>query len=219
MPRVQDQRGPVAGAQAMTKETREDLIGHIEDAAYDGITDVAVSHVHKLFDELDKLRAERDEARARCRDAAQVLIGSTGADGPADVGDAARRAVVRLAVVERERDEARARCEMLRVACDGCADSEAKTGAAHYHDCPVAVLQAERDEARAEVEMLRGVGCREQKPDEPESGPCGACLRCAEERGAEWAIRAKAQVVYALVGDAAYSLLAREVCNKAREKR
>lgn len=43
--------------------TREDLIGHIEDAAYDGITDVAVSHVHKLFDELDKLRAEVAEAR------------------------------------------------------------------------------------------------------------------------------------------------------------
>ena len=38
---------------------------------------------------------------------------------------------------------------------------------------------------RAEVEMLRGVGCREAKADEPESGPCGVCLKCAEERGAE----------------------------------
>lgn len=47
----------------MEAVTREDLIGHIEDAAYDGITDVAVSHVHKLFDELDKLRAEAAEAR------------------------------------------------------------------------------------------------------------------------------------------------------------
>lgn len=78
----------------------------------------------------------------------------------------------------------------------------------------------ERDEAQAEIEMLRGVGCREAKDGEPESGPCGVCLRCAEERGAAWAIRAKAQVVYALLGgDVAYALLAREVCNKAREKR
>ena len=43
----------------------------------------------------------------------------------------------------------------------------------------------ERDALRAEVEMLRGVGCRETKDGEPESGPCGVCLRCAEERGAE----------------------------------
>jgi hypothetical protein len=51
----------------------------------------------------------------------------------------------------------------------------------------LAVIE-ERDEARAEVEMLRGVGCRETKADEPESGPCGVCLKCAEERGAEWAL-------------------------------
>jgi hypothetical protein len=75
----------------------------------------------------------------------------------------------------------------------------------------------ERDALRAEVEMLRGVGCREAKAGEPESGPCGVCLRCAEERGAEWAIRAKAQVVYTLVGDEAYKLLSREVCRNARK--
>lgn len=37
----------------------------------------------------------------------------------------------------------------------------------------------------AEIEMLRGVGCREAKEGEPESGPCGVCLKCVEERGAE----------------------------------
>lgn len=37
---------------------------------------------------------------------------------------------------------------------------------------------------RAEVEMLRGVGCREAKAGELESGPCGVCLRCAEEENA-----------------------------------
>jgi DNA repair exonuclease SbcCD ATPase subunit len=36
---------------------------------------------------------------------------------------------------------------------------------------------------QAEVEMLRGVGCRETKEGEPESGPCSVCLKCAEERG------------------------------------
>lgn len=44
------------------------------------------------------------------------------------------------------------------------------------------------DFLRAEIEMLRGVGCREVKDDEPESGPCGVCLRCAEDRGAAWAL-------------------------------
>lgn len=42
--------------------------------------------------------------------------------------------------------------------------------------------------ARAEIEMLRGIGCREGKLDEPESGPCGLCLKCAEKRGAKWAL-------------------------------
>lgn len=40
----------------------------------------------------------------------------------------------------------------------------------------------------------------------------------AEERGAEWAIRAKAQVVYSLAGDEAYKALAREVCEEARKR-
>jgi hypothetical protein len=94
----------------------------------------------------------------------------------------------KIAELERERDEAVRERDELRLACDGCADSEHKTGRAHYDDCPVGVAVRERDEARAEVEMLRGVGCRETKADEPESGPCGVCLKCAEERGAEWAL-------------------------------
>ena len=49
----------------------------------------------------------------------------------------------------------------------------------------------ERDALRAEIEVLRGVGCREAKAGEPESGPCGVCLRCAEERGER---RAQAEV-------------------------
>jgi len=52
----------------------------------------------------------------------------------------------------------------------------------------IAKVAEERDALRAEVERLRGTGCREAKEGEPESGPCGVCLRCAEERGARWAI-------------------------------
>lgn len=56
-----------------------------------------------------------------------------------------------------------------------------------------AMHRRERDEARAEVEkltaevaMLRGVGCCESdKLDEPPSGPCGVCRKCAYRRGAE----------------------------------
>ena len=55
------------------------------------------------------------------------------------------------------------------------------------------VLRKQRDEARAEVErltaeveMLRGVGCCESdKLDEPPSGPCDVCRKCASRRGAE----------------------------------
>lgn len=48
--------------------------------------------------------------------------------------------------------------------------------------------QSHMSYARAEIEMLRGVGCREAKEGEPESGPCGVCLKCAEKRGAKWAL-------------------------------
>ena len=49
-------------------------------------------------------------------------------------------------------------------------------------------LRREVAQLCAELEVLRGEGCREKKLDEPESGPCGVCIRCAEERGAYWAI-------------------------------
>jgi hypothetical protein len=47
-------------------------------------------------------------------------------------------------------------------------------------------LGAEVERLTAEVEMLRGVGCCESdKLDEPPSGPCGVCRKCAYRRGAE----------------------------------
>jgi hypothetical protein len=79
------------------------------------------------------------------------------------------------------------------------------------------VALRQRDEARAEVDMLRGIECREQKLEEPESGSCGVCLRCAEERGAYWCLKAGARVIYSTAGNDAYRLLAREVCDRARD--
>jgi hypothetical protein len=54
----------------------------------------------------------------------------------------------------------------------------------HYSAEAAAKLRAELASARAEVEMLRGVGCREAKAGELESGPCGVCLRCTKNENA-----------------------------------
>lgn len=85
--------------------------------------------------------------------------------------------------------------------------------------------QSHMSYARAEIEMLRGVGCREAKLDEPESGPCGVCLRCAEERGATWALDAaldKAGRVAGTSQEAFYEIQGldvAEVCRRARRER
>ena len=43
--------------------------------------------------------------------------------------------------------------------------------------------------------------------------------RNAEERGAFWCLKAGARVIYSTVGNDAYWLLAKEVCDKARKER
>jgi hypothetical protein len=152
--------------------------------------------------EVERLRGERDEAMADFANAC-------------DVG---RRQEARAEKAERERDEARR--DFVRVAdALGLVSTDDTGRIGQVASVDEVVAAARRIESlRAEVEMLRGAGCREAKAGEPESGPCGVCLRCAEERGAEWAIRAKAQVVYTLVGDEAYQMLAREVCRNARKE-
>jgi predicted RNase H-like nuclease (RuvC/YqgF family) len=87
----------------------------------------------------------------------------------------------------RERDEARAKIERMT--------KDWHTLSRTFDILEREYLRAdrERDEARAEVErltaeveMLRGVGCCESdKLDEPPSGPCGVCRKCAYRRGAE----------------------------------
>jgi len=100
-----------------------------------------------------------------------------------------------------------------RIPLDG-ANAQALEGA-------LSMTERERDEARAEVErlraeieMLRGIGCREAKLDEPESGPCGVCLKCAEERGARWALERHGNP-FATKTLAQY---AEEICKDARGK-
>lgn len=89
-----------------------------------------------------------------------------------------------LAQVIRERDEARAEVEALKYPRAYIPPGEERSLALSA----IMISQAETEirALRAEIEMLRGVGCREAKDGEPESGPCGVCLKCAEERGAKW---------------------------------
>jgi hypothetical protein len=84
----------------------------------------------------------------------------------------------------------------------------------HYSPEVAAKLRAQLASARAEIEMLRGVGCRETKAGEPESGPCGVCLRCAEERGAKWALERHDNPFDSQTLDQ----YAQEICRYARNK-
>jgi hypothetical protein len=111
-----------------------------------------------------KVVEERDEARADFANAC-------------DVG---RRQEARAEKAERERDELKARLAHVEAERDFLKN--------HYSLEAAAKLRAELASARAEIEMLRGVGCREAKEGEPESGPCGVCLKCAEECGAKLAL-------------------------------
>jgi hypothetical protein len=43
-----------------------------------------------------------------------------------------------------------------------------------------AQCQARLDALQAEIDVLRGEGCEETKEGEPQSGPCGVCLKCAK---------------------------------------
>lgn len=119
-------------------------------------------------------------------------------------------------VIVRQRDEARA--EVARLT----AQLESITAENHSRAQREARSLEDWASLRAEIEMLRGVGCREAKAGEPESGPCGVCLRCAEERGAKWALdAAHKEVVWAVDQDRANinvrSLTALEVCDFARK--
>jgi hypothetical protein len=130
--------------------------------------------------------------------------------------DVAQAATVNAALIHadlvRERDEARRELgEILAVIHrDGghyTGEHGISKSVADAH-ATWAVMVRERDEARAEVEVLRR-----------ERDDLHGAVMLAEERGAEWAIRAKAQVVYSLAGDASYVMLAKEVCEQARGKR
>jgi len=177
---------------------------------------------------LANTEAERDRARQACNaywhDLMRIasLCEQTADEYPLK---AVERTIKQFQEVIKQRDEARHRarraCQMLiaEVGAHGPADvdSVAERSAAEIQN-----LRDEIEGLRAEVEMLRGVGCREAKKGEPESGPCGVCLKCAEERGAKWALdAAHKEVVWAVDQDRANinvrSLTGLEVCDFARK--
>lgn len=135
--------------------------------ALDGAVDEMERREREAVDEANELRRERDEARARCRHAAQALIGEMGADGPLDVDEVAERAatvlrqlreeVERLRAIDREHCErlprvraaAREACAAL---CEDAAGAEVSMGDAE---------RAEGDDVHADVRMTRASALRQ----------------------------------------------------------
>ena len=66
----------------------------------DGLVDISADYDNRTADRIAELERERDEAQARCREAAQTLIAAIGAAGPENVEDTARRAAQRMAELE-----------------------------------------------------------------------------------------------------------------------
>ncbi len=171
-----------------TAMTREEFMQHAADAAYLGDTSALRGYVGEVFDDLERLREEVESHR----DAGGYAFRGGYIE---DASGGRWWSAGLLARTEAERDDARS----MLLDADG-----------HIEE-----LKYNNRKSQAEIEMLRGIGCREQKPDEPESGPCGACLRCAEERGAEWALEIALDPSRWPVS----KWTPEEVCRDAREKR
>ena len=132
---------------------------------------------------LDLVTAKR-ERDAACDDLAFVLAEYANERNEELTEDAL---CLKIAGLTHQRDDARTQLAMVE-AWHKQMCSSAERGWAQE-----AERTRERDEARDEVEkltaevaMLRGVGCCESdKLDEPPSGPCGVCRKCAYRRGAE----------------------------------
>ena len=99
-------------------------------------------------------RADYDAALARLRETAQILIEYTGADGPMNAEDAARRAVGKTL---EDRDEGMGRIEFLKEQRD--------------------TAERERDEARSVLREFEWEACSETLPnyDGPNIVQCRVC--------------------------------------------
>jgi len=163
-------------------ETAQKALAHAEAERDDLIAELQKTRddFSSVWDSRDEVIKERERARQACNAYWHDLsrIGSL-CEQSADEYP--------LKAVERTVREFReARRDFLRVA-DALGlvstDDTGRIGQVASVDEVVAVARS-IESLRAEVEMLRGVGCREAKAGEPESGPCGVCLRCAEEENA-----------------------------------
>ena len=135
----------------------------------------------KVVEERDELRYKLAGEAAHIKSLEGLLV------------DAVRERDAARAELQKTRDDfSESRRDFVRVA-DALGlvstDDTGRIGQVASVDEVVAVARS-IESLRAEVDMLRGVGCREAKEGEIESGPCGVCLRCAEERGAKWALDA-----------------------------
>jgi hypothetical protein len=175
---------------------------------------------HDVWESRDKVIEERERARQACNaywhDLTRIALLCAQTDDEYPL-----KAVERTV---RERDEALALCDArYSDACDALGIDH-NDSLAHRIRMALESARYKYDQKVAEIEMLRGVGCREAKEGEPESGPCGVCLKCAEERGAKWALaQAHREVCFAVdqerAGINVRRLTGWEICSDARGKR
>jgi hypothetical protein len=182
-------------------------------------------YIDRLVNDYNSMRRERDEAQAeveRLRGDRQTAINEALA-----VSDACWR--MEQEVLQRRYEEAKAETQRLielnrshvATLCEAqrnqveALKAERDLLKNHYSPEAAAKLRAELASAQAEIEVLRGVGCREAKLDEPQSGPCGVCLRCAEERGARWALNH----IMRWSSDNQKQSVAEDICRDARRER
>jgi hypothetical protein len=198
----------------------------IAEVGADGPTDVDRA-AERAVDRIQRLTAERDEARAHTSTAAFMRIERQRDEALAQVARREREHEALLETAQKALAHVEAERDALQEELDDTRDASAyKFRGTYLEDASGGRWwsQSHMSYARAEIEMLRGVGCREAKEGEPESGPCGVCLKCAEKRGAEWALaQAHREVCFAVdqerAGINVRRLTGWEICRDARGKR
>lgn len=193
----------VRAVERLVKE-RDELLKRVETLR--DLADQSAYEQGTAHRRMGEAQRSRDDAAGRARRACQTLVAEIGADGPADVDSVAERAA---ATIRDLRDQV----ADLLAAQEESEHSMHLRVRAGYDKTIADCWRAKVAEVEAEVEMLRGVGCREAKAGEPESGPCGTCLKCAEERGARWALEEAGHGLFNQTRDDR----ARDICNAARK--
>lgn len=174
----------------MTREELDAVRNHISNLPTVGAmyAPVLVEWVSVLLRQRDEVTAQRDNAVDASKEGAWMAR-ALDAERERDeaLAQVARREREHEALVETAQKALALAQARYTDACDALGIDH-NDSLAHRIRMALESARYKYDQKVAEIEMLRGVGCREAKEGEPKSGPCGVCLRCAEEQGAEWAL-------------------------------